>query len=246
MPETSLPVGHLLVVVAHPDDESFGCGSTIAHAVAAGSRVSVCCATLGEAGELAPGFDLGDRTLAEVRHAELHAAAAALGATCLPPLGLLDSGFDGPIAAGTLCALPLPELAARIGEVIVATGPDVVLTIAGDDGHRDHLHLAAAIRAATAASGLPLYEWCLPNHLMRRWAEQMSQRRPDTAHLALEIGKLGTAPQACTTVIDTTAHLPARHAALAAHASQTSPYAGLPDELAEAFLTREHLIRVSP
>jgi hypothetical protein len=35
-------------------------------------------------------------------------------------------------------------------------------------------------------------------------------------------------------------------AALAAHASQTSPYAGLPDELAEAFLTREHLIRVSP
>ena len=178
MPETSLPVGQLLVVVAHPDDESFGCGSTIAHAVAAGSRVSVCCATLGEAGELAPGFDLGDRTLAEVRHAELHAAAAALGATCLPPLGLLDSGFDGPIAAGTLCALPLPELAARIGKVIVATRPDVVLTIAGDDGHRDHLHLAAAIRAATAASGLPLYEWCLPNHLMRRWQRTRPRPRP--------------------------------------------------------------------
>lgn len=244
MLQTALPVGNILVIVAHPDDESFGCGSTIAHAVAAGSRVRVLCATLGEAGEVADGYDLAGRTLAEVRHAELLAAADALGATCLPPLGLRDSGFDGPTGAGTLCALSEPELAERIGAVLATERPDLVLTIAGDDGHRDHLHLAAATRAAVAPIGLPLFEWCLPNHLMQRWAEHMAQLRPDTAHLALEIGKLGTPPEQCTTIIDTSAYLPVRRAALAAHASQTSPYEGLPDELADAFLTTDHLIEV--
>jgi LmbE family N-acetylglucosaminyl deacetylase len=252
MLQKSLPIGDVLVVVAHPDDESFGCGSTIAHAVAAGSRVRVLCATLGEAGEVADGYELAGRTLAEVRHAELLAAAAALGATCLPPLELRDSGFDGPAEPGTLCALGEAELAARLRATLAAERPDVVLTLAGDDGHRDHRHLAAATRAAVAAARaqdrterpIELFEWCLPNQLMRRWAEHMSRLRPDTAHLALELGTLGTAPERCTTVIDTTAQLPARRAAVAAHASQTSPYAGLPDELATAFLTTDHLIRI--
>jgi LmbE family N-acetylglucosaminyl deacetylase len=42
---------HLVVVVAHPDDETFGCGSLIAQASADGARVRVICATRGEAGE---------------------------------------------------------------------------------------------------------------------------------------------------------------------------------------------------
>ena len=46
---------HVLVVVAHPDDETFGCGSLLLHAAAAGARTSVLCATRGEAGNVAPG-----------------------------------------------------------------------------------------------------------------------------------------------------------------------------------------------
>ena len=44
----------LLCTVAHPDDESFGLGSLLAGAVAAGARVVLVCATRGEAGETTP------------------------------------------------------------------------------------------------------------------------------------------------------------------------------------------------
>src|SRR4029078_824458 len=65
----------LLVVVAHPDDGSFGCGSALAHAWRAGHDTAVLCATRGEAGESRIRTD----DLAGVREAELHAAARILG-----------------------------------------------------------------------------------------------------------------------------------------------------------------------
>jgi LmbE family N-acetylglucosaminyl deacetylase len=246
MPEVIDRGGHLLVIVAHPDDESFGCGSVIAGAVARGARVSVCCATLGEAGELAPGAELKGRSLAEVRHAELRAAADLLGARVLAPLGLLDSGWDGEPPAGSLCALPVGELAALLAGTIKAEGPDAVLTISGDDGHRDHRHLAAAVTSAVdlVGDGTALFQWCLPNELMRRWAAEMTALRPDTAHLALGIADLGTPAERFTHVLDTAPHLDARWRAIRAHASQTSPYEGLSPDLATAFLTRDHLVRV--
>ena len=45
----------LMVVVAHPDDETFGTGSVLLHAAAAGMETTVVCATRGEAGEITPG-----------------------------------------------------------------------------------------------------------------------------------------------------------------------------------------------
>ena len=45
----------LVLVVAHPDDETFGCGSLLMHAAARGVRTVVVCATRGEAGEVETG-----------------------------------------------------------------------------------------------------------------------------------------------------------------------------------------------
>src|SRR5437016_10647730 len=64
----------LLVVVAHPDDETFGTGSVIASAAARGVRVVVCCATRGAAGEDTSGTTSGPAELALVREGALRAA----------------------------------------------------------------------------------------------------------------------------------------------------------------------------
>jgi LmbE family N-acetylglucosaminyl deacetylase len=237
----------LLVFVAHPDDESFGCGSVIAAAASRGYDVAICTATLGEAGEPAPGYDLAGRDLGLCRLNELRTAAGILGARHLPPLGLADSGWDGPPAPDTLCATGAGELADLVGGVIRAENPAIVMTIAGDDGHRDHVWLRQAVHAAFAThapAGASLYQWCLPNGLMRRWAEEVARLRPGSAHLG--IAELGTGDETITTVIDTAGQLPRRRSAIAAHASQTSPYEGLSADLEYEFLTRDHLVRVVP
>jgi N-acetyl-1-D-myo-inositol-2-amino-2-deoxy-alpha-D-glucopyranoside deacetylase len=61
----------LLVVVAHPDDETFDTGSVIARAAADGAEVIVCCATRGELGESRPGSVPSGCELADVRESEL-------------------------------------------------------------------------------------------------------------------------------------------------------------------------------
>ena len=68
----------LAVVVAHPDDETFGCGSILLHAAAAGARTAVVCATRGEAGGVAPGVRVPTAGVAGLREAELRAAARAM------------------------------------------------------------------------------------------------------------------------------------------------------------------------
>ena len=61
----------LLAVFAHPDDEAFGTGGTLAHYAEAGVRTTLVCATRGEAGEIAEGVDATPETLGAVREGEL-------------------------------------------------------------------------------------------------------------------------------------------------------------------------------
>src|SRR5215218_11020651 len=95
----------LLAVFAHPDDESYLCGGTLAHYAAAGVRVALVCATLGEAGDIADAALAARETLPAVREGELRAAAGLLGLADVHLLGYED---------GTLAAVPFPEGAERI------------------------------------------------------------------------------------------------------------------------------------
>ncbi len=69
----------LLAVYAHPDDESFASGGTIARLTADGVRVVLVCATRGEAGEISDPTLATPDNLAEVREAEMRCAAEELG-----------------------------------------------------------------------------------------------------------------------------------------------------------------------
>ena len=127
----------LLVVVAHPDDETFGCGSLLAHARAEGVTTFVACATRGEAGSPTPGRGLDDADMAEVRAAELHAAAELLGVDRVVLFDCADSDMEGEPAPGTLCAAPIDEVAERIAQVIAE--PDSAHLDLGDLGTPDDL-----------------------------------------------------------------------------------------------------------
>jgi LmbE family N-acetylglucosaminyl deacetylase len=231
----------LQLVVAHPDDETFGCGSLLLHAAAAGATTSVVCATRGEAGE----GDAGD--LGAVREQELREAARMLGVGHVDVLGFADSGMTGEAGPGTLAGAPFEDVVTAVRAAVDAVRPDVLVTLDASDGHRDHLRIReAAVEAARAAHVPRVYLACLPRSLMRRWAAHMQALRPDMPHLDADVAQLGTPDEQITTVLDAAGHLPARERAVAVHASQTSPFDGLPADLRRAFLADVHLQRVTP
>lgn len=187
------------VVVAHPDDETFGCGSLLLHAAARGLRTAVCCATRGEAGE-APA---GTADVGALREGELRAAAAALGVGRVDLLGFADSGMDGPPGPGTLCGTAFGDVLAAVRASMADTRPDVVVTLDASDGHRDHTRVRDAALAAAEELGVRrVYLWCLPRSLMRRWAEHMLTARPDLPHLDVDATAFGTPDDEITTVLD--------------------------------------------
>lgn len=241
------PQPTLLVTVAHPDDESFGCGSVIANAAARGWRVVVCCASRGEAGEDTSGRHTTPESLGAAREAELRAASQALGAAEVEVLGFADSGWDGPAPEGSLVA-DSDELRDVLAEVLRRHRPDVVVTMdpGGSDGHRDHATIGSSTTAAFESVvdwPASLYHWFLPRSLMAQWAAEISGQDPDSVYLETELGR----PDAdVTTVIDGSAVLDQRWAAIAVHETQHSPYASISPDLAEQFVGRDHLVRVVP
>src|SRR6202040_2450671 len=84
----------LMIVMPHPDDECFGCASTIARYSAEGATVSLVTMTRGGAG-LWNGREAGDlRRLADVREIELRDAAAELGVTFLETFDYPDGALE--------------------------------------------------------------------------------------------------------------------------------------------------------
>ena len=244
LPTTITSAGdHVVVVVAHPDDETFGCGSLIARAVRDGARVTVICATRGEAGERVPDPATDHLGLGDVREGELRAAGAVLGVDRIELLEYADSGFDGPLEPGALCAVTTADLAARLAERFTELRPDVLVVLDGSDGHRDHLHVLAAVQEAAArpdVAPVRLVQVSLANSLMRKWVEEMRSTRPDTVYLELDVDALGR-PDAELTEIDTASVLAVREQAIACHRSQHTPFDDLSPELRRAFLANTHV-----
>src|SRR5262245_41936545 len=83
------------MVYAHPDDETFGHGGTIARYASAGVAVHYACATRGEVGGVAPELLEGYTDVAALRTAELECAARTLGMAAVHFLGYRDSGMAG-------------------------------------------------------------------------------------------------------------------------------------------------------
>jgi len=236
-----------LITVAHPDDETFGCGSLIAYAARGGADVTVLCATRGEEGERTAGTS-DDAELGMIRTEELHAAAAILGARDVVLLDHHDSGFDGPLPRGAFCGVPVEDLAAELATVMERVAPTVVVTLDASDGHRDHEHMRLATHAAVERSererSAVLVEVALRNSLMRRWIEEMAVAHPEIPYLEMDPDDFGTPDDRVTDVLHLGDLVELRERAMAVHRSQRPPTDGLSRELTLAFITDASLRRI--
>jgi LmbE family N-acetylglucosaminyl deacetylase len=149
----------LLSVFAHPDDETFGIGGTLALYSRRGVETHVVCATRGEVGE-APSGLRGFATIADMRSGELDCAARVLGLTSVRYLGYRDSGMPGSehnAHERATVAAPLAEVARRIAWHIRDVRAQVIITFDPIGGYRhpDHIAIQRATLKAFRLAGDP-------------------------------------------------------------------------------------------
>ena len=238
----------LLVVVAHPDDETFGTGSVIANAADAGAHVVVCCATRGEAGEDTSGTTSSRDELARVREGELRAAAKVLGAADVILLDFADSGMQGEMPPSALAAVEIGRVIDDVAAVIRRVQPDVVVTFDYDsiEDHRDHVRIGQATTEAfhrVASPAARLYHWTLVREQMDRWLAEMKELGQLEMYVEMELGR---PHHEFTTVVDVSHVMDTRRAAIAEHRTQLSPFHGMSPALEREILAHDHFVRVVP
>ena len=162
----------ILTVLAHPDDETFGMGGTLALYAKKGVEIHLVCATRGEVGNMDPELMKGYSTIGEVREAELKCAASELGLKAVYFLDYRDLGMPGSpdnVHPQALAAAPLEDVAKKVAGYIRLLKPQVVLTFDPIGGYRHPDHIAihrATVEAFRIASdpdfidpdGLPPYQ----------------------------------------------------------------------------------------
>jgi N-acetyl-1-D-myo-inositol-2-amino-2-deoxy-alpha-D-glucopyranoside deacetylase len=148
----------ILAVLAHPDDESFGMGGTLALYASRGVDMHLVCATRGEVGDVAPELLEGFGSIADLRESELRCAAGILGLAGVHFLDYRDSGMPGSpdnTHPKALAFQPLEEVAANVVCYIRDLKPQVVLTFdpIGGYHHPDHIAIQrATVRAFERAA----------------------------------------------------------------------------------------------
>ncbi len=135
----------LLSVLAHPDDETFGMGGTLALYARKGVVVHLICATRGELGDIDPEYKDKIKSASCLRTQELRCAADLLGIDQIHFLNYRDSGMSGLEAnhhPKALAAQPIDKVAREIAHKIRQIKPDVVLTFDPIGGYRHPDHIA--------------------------------------------------------------------------------------------------------
>lgn len=213
----------VLVLHAHPDDESIFTGATIRRLADAGARVVLVTATCGELGgtrlPLAP-----DETLAERRLVELEWAAERLGVQRLVLLGRRDSGLPDTadnVHPGALAAADPDRLSRRVAQLALAESAEAIVhdDPAGIYGHPDHIAVHRIGRLAAGMVGVTSYESTVDrDHVRGLDAHLVHAAARATA------SEYGLPPAEISLTVSATAdELVVKKAAIAAHSSQVDP-----------------------
>jgi LmbE family N-acetylglucosaminyl deacetylase len=172
----------MLSVLAHPDDESFGMGGTLALYAQKGVKVHLICATRGEAGEVGPEYLRDYESIGELREAELRCAAGHLGLVGVHFLDYRDSGMTASPDNNHPDALvnaPVEAVAAKIVKHIRTIRPQVVLTFDPIGGYRHPDHIAihkATVKAFHLAGDSGFMEDLPPHQPQKLYYHTISKR----------------------------------------------------------------------
>jgi N-acetyl-1-D-myo-inositol-2-amino-2-deoxy-alpha-D-glucopyranoside deacetylase len=239
----------LLLVHAHPDDETIGMGATMAMYASRGDAVTLVTCTLGEEGEiLVPALEhlasSREDGLGQHRIGELAAACAALGVHDHRFLGgagrWRDSGMMGtPQNADPRCFWRSDEgeRTAALVEIVREVRPQVV---AGYDenggyGHPDHIRAHDVMVAAVDAAADPAYRpelgepWqvakvyygVIPKSVLAEGIKHMNTAgTPFEGIESVDDLPFGVADDVVTARVEAAEFLPAKIEAMRAHASQ--------------------------
>ena len=232
----------LMAVLAHPDDESLGVGGTLAKYASEGVDVFLLTATRGDSGRFR-GYRLDDHqhpgplALANIREAELRAAASALGVCEVSILDYHDQHLDR--------ASPHEAISAIVGH-IRRIRPDVVVTFGPDGayGHPDHIAISQFTTAAIVAAAdhtfpcngieavqphpvSKLYYMAWPESTWK--AYQSAFRKLVSTVDGIERQAVPWPDWAITTVIDTRSFWSTVWRAICCHESQVAAYERLKD-----------------
>lgn len=230
-------ISRLLAILAHPDDETFRCGGTLALLARRGVQVWVLCATRGEAG--VP--DMEPEETGRLREAELRCACQALG---LEPPRFLD------YRDGTLDRVDEAEAVAKVTAVVRELRPQILLTWPpdGTSGHPDHIAVSRWAGQAFQRAADPAY------------AAHQAGGRPPHAVAALyhivvprSVAEVvgfpphSVADEAVSLAVDVGPVWPQKLAAIRCHASQAafSPILAALPEHQRLFLGVEHFRRAA-
>jgi len=256
----------LLCVVAHPDDETFGSGSTLIKYAAEGASVFTSCATRGDVGEIADRSDATPETLSAVREQEYYDAGKVMGVKRSILYGYRDSGMAGTADndhPNAYIKVPVDEVVAKVVDTIRELKPHVVFSFDEDGGygHPDHIHASLAARLAYFAAGDPSYEgsslepWTpsklyyhgFPRSVMKKWFAAFAEADPESDLAKLNVDELGVPDEKLTTKLDTSAFVETRRKAIDVHRTQYSPIDRMPTaELEAEYMTTDYFIRVDP
>ena len=247
----------LLLVHAHPDDESIGTGATMAKYAAEGARVTLVTCTLGELGEVIPPdlAHLLPDELGQHRIGELDRACAALGVTDHRFLGgegrYRDSGMmglpdnDDP---GCFWRADVDEAARALAKVIDEVEASVLVTYdaGGFYGHPDHIQAHRVTVRARELTGrdLGLYATAMPRSVL----EQALELPADSWFVRSHDLSASVPDEQVTTAVDGSAYRGAKRAAMRAHETQITvdgDYFALSNELGQRIAATEFYTRLA-
>ncbi len=240
-----------MAVHAHPDDEVFGTGGTLALLAAQGVRTVLVTATMGEEGEIVdPNLDEQAKKelfphLADERRKELRAAVDALHIQESRLLHFRDSGMAGTASNNHPDAFyraTFDEAVKRLVAIIRELKPQVIVTYDafGTYGHPDHIQAQRVTNAAFDAAGEPrcfpelgldpwqpskLYYTAMPRSFMVKMMEEAKQagEAGPWNNPAMNTAIMGTPDEFLTTRVDVRNYVEDKMKAFAAHKTQIAP-----------------------